>query len=617
MRFRPVHALPSSGKLPAASEPGADEQELLAAVQSEKPSRALIRRKKDRSEKLRRDGLSHGWGASVFFFKTLYNRFRFAHLGYFTKTTETYLAAAIAVSALCRFVLQTELIAPAALALGGLAFFRALGNPLGEDTKMDFFVLIPESTHKKLFFSLLGGTVNCLLDVLPALLAAALILHAPLLTALSWLPLIVSVDFYATAVGTFIDLSVPVSAGKMVKQIVQIMFVYFGLLPDIAVIAVGFVLGHERTGVIAAALINLALGMVFFFLAALFVDPAEGRKVVNMEENNVDLKLARKRFSRLGFGMFTILIVASAVQVLLGVVVDRLQPAWADAPWMIWAVTFAPIYCIAVPIGLLIMRSVPRSEMPKRGLKPAQYLSAFVISIFMMYAGNIIGAVINAAVANVTDTTTVNPIESYAMDDSVLLKVLFMVILAPVIEEFIFRRTLIGRMRPYGERLAIVTSALMFGLFHGNLSQFFYAFTLGLVFGAVYLLTGKLRYTIGLHMFINFLGGVFGPWLVERAGSGADADVLDELASGELPDLSAIVTPGAVGLGIYAIVMIAAAIVGLILLCKTVRRLRFDPAPEELPRGKRFSTVWLNAGMILFVLGCLAEIVMVIASGAA
>ena len=73
---------------------------------------------------------------------------------------------------------------------------------------------------------------SCFLDVLPAVVVGTLIGGRNLLTALAWIPLIVSVNFFVTTVGAFIGLSVPVSAGKIVKQLVQILFIYFGLLPD-------------------------------------------------------------------------------------------------------------------------------------------------------------------------------------------------------------------------------------------------------------------------------------------------------------------------------------------------------------------------------------------------
>ena len=75
--------------------------------------------------------------------------------------------------------------------------------------------------------------------------------------------------------------------------------------------------------------------------------------------------------------------------------------------------------------------------------------------------------------------------------------------------------TLLGRKRVSDQAAAeqqrkadIVFSALMFGLFHMNLYQFFYAFLLGLVFGYVYLRTRRLRYTVFMHMSINAIGGV-------------------------------------------------------------------------------------------------------------
>ena len=247
--------------------------QLLERAQSEKPSGVMVQRKKDRSERLLRDGMKHGRGANVFFFKTMYNRFRFAHLGLFTKTTEFYLVVAVGVAVLCRTVLEVSSILPLVLTLGALSFFRALGNPLEQDTKMDYFILIPENTWAKLFWSLMGGMANCFLDMFLPMLAGALVMGVNPLQVLLWLPFVLSVDFYATTVGVFIDLSVPVAAGKMLKQIVQIMFVYFGLLPDIGILAVGIALGHVALAVLAAFAINAVLGLLFFGLSPLFLGP--------------------------------------------------------------------------------------------------------------------------------------------------------------------------------------------------------------------------------------------------------------------------------------------------------------------------------------------------------
>ena len=183
-----------------------------------------------------------------------------------------------------------------------------------------------------------------------------------------------------------------------------------------------------------------------------------------------------------------------------------------------------------------------------------------------------------------------------------------MVILAPIIEEYIFRKQFIDRMNVYGGGLAVVTSALMFGLFHGNLSQLFYAFALGLVFGYIYLKTGRLRYCVGLHMLINFLGSVLAPTLL----NGIDFAALDEA---ELADPAAwtAVSTQLLPFIVYVLGMIGLALAGLVLFCVKVRDVSFSAAELELPKGAKLKTVCLNAGMILLFISWMASILLMFA----
>ena len=579
--------------------------ELLARAQSEKASGILIRRKKDRGDQLRRDGLRYGSGANVFFFKTLYNRFRFAHLGFLTKTMEFYLVAAVGVASICRFVAHTDSIVPVALTLAAISFFRSLGNPLEQDTNMDYFVLIPESTWAKLFWSLMGGTVNCLLDVLPVVIVGALLVGSNPLLALAWVPFIVSVDFYATNVGTFIGLSVPVSAGKTLKQIVQIMFIYFGLLPDIAIIALGFVFEFAVIALTGAAALNIFLGFLFFGLSPMFLDPRGGRQKRVVTSFSGDLKAAKKQFSCLGMGAFMILAVATVLQLAAVSIAELVYPDGDGPSWLLWICTFAPIYLVAVPVGLLVMRKAPATPRERHDLRAVQIVIAAIICIFMMYAGNLIGVLLTSLVQTSFGLNSANPLLTYVADDTLWLRVLVMVVLAPVIEEYIFRKQLIDRMNIYGEKLAVITSALMFGLFHGNLSQLFYAFALGLVFGYIYLKTGRLCYSVGLHMLINFLGSVLAPSLL----SGIDFAVLDET---ELTDPAAWTAISAQLLPFFTYVlgMIGLALAGLVLFCIKVRDVSFARAELELPDGAKLKTAYLNAGMVLLFISCMVSVIL-------
>ncbi|MCD7883410.1 MAG: CPBP family glutamic-type intramembrane protease [Lachnospiraceae bacterium] len=718
--------------------------ELLEVRQAEK-STGFVKRKKDRSEKIRRDGMRYGSGANVFFFRSLYNRFRFAHLGIFTKTAEFYLVAAAGVSALCRYLQGSAgtdrfRFLPVVLVLSALAFWRTMGNPLEEDTSKEFFRMIPESTEKKLLWSILGGTANCLLDLIPALILTEAVFRVNPLYLLAWIPFILSIDFYGTTTGTFINLSVPISAGKLVKQLVQILFIYFGLLPDAAIIAIGIVFNHIAAATVLAAVVNIGLGAVFLALTPLFVDPRdkaarvktiqkEAVRAVTFKEafsGNTDSRdmisqnmaeEARKTFSTLGFGCFAILAVASVLQIAAAM----LFPEWISTSWGLWVYTFAPLYVIAVPVGLLIFRRVPscseavctrqdvldmddregqsagkiegkkieeseieknkiecrkieeskieesekeesdgntsagnddiadesiftkkntaadesdsveeyknqgassREKRTRKSMKPSQLVRTVFIAIFLMYAGNIIGNLVTAALSALTGTSAEAAITTYALADSLVLKILFLVILAPLIEEYVFRRQLIDRMSCYGERLAVVTSALMFGLFHGNLSQFFYAFALGLLFGYIYLKTGKLRYSAGLHMGINFLGSIVPSALLEAIDwsalenleNMANLDSIEGLASLESlsPELLGTLLPQLALYGGYVIALVVSAIVGLVLFCRSWRHVTFERAAMELPKGSRFRTAYLNVGMIMFVLSCAALIVLTV-----
>lgn len=60
-------------------------------------------------------------------------------------------------------------------------------------------------------------------------------------------------------------------------------------------------------------------------------------------------------------------------------------------------------------------------------------------------------------------------------------------IVSPLAEEIIFRGIVYNRMhRQYGKWIAIIGSALLFGLYHGNIVQALYGFMLGLLIAVLY-----------------------------------------------------------------------------------------------------------------------------------
>ena len=320
-----------------------------------------------------------------------------------------------------------------------------------------------------------------------------------------------------------------------------------------------------------------------------------------------DLREARKDFSTMGLGVFMILLAANLLQVAVGVVLGIANPAYELPGWLEWVLTAVPMYAVAMPVGMAVIGTIPAQPPETQKIGMGKLLMVFLICIACMYGGNLFGILVTTLMELLFGVTSLNPVEDVVLGGGILPMAIVTALLAPVFEELVFRKFLIDRMRCYGERIAVITSALMFGLIHGNLSQLFYAFAVGLVLGYVYLRSGKLRYTIALHMVINFLGSVVPAILMD----GLDLDALGSM--GTITDPEAIfelLTPQLLGYYGYAMGMVCLAIVGLVLLVLYAGRVKFCRAPLELPRGTGFRTIWLNPGMILLVLACAGSIVL-------
>lgn len=264
------------GKADFYEEALARSEETAATLAAQQNAGALKKRKKDRGDALRRDGFTRGLGAGVYFHKSLYNRFRFAYFRIFTKTSITYLIIAPGLSALMLFGALPTSFPAVALVLAAISFYRALGNPISSDLAQAHFFTIPDTAHKKVFFSFAGGIVNSILDLFPAFFISALLLREGPFEALAWFLLIVSVGAFSDSVGLFIDLSLSTGLSQLLRSLVQILFVYFGLAPTAILIVLGFLFDKLILLALLATLLNLAITALSLAISPLFIE--HGRK---------------------------------------------------------------------------------------------------------------------------------------------------------------------------------------------------------------------------------------------------------------------------------------------------------------------------------------------------
>lgn len=80
-----------------------------------------------------------------------------------------------------------------------------------------------------------------------------------------------------------------------------------------------------------------------------------------------------------------------------------------------------------------------------------------------------------------------------------------MCILAPVLEEILFRGIIIRILEPYGTGIAITISALMFSLLHFSVSVFFIIFAASLVMGFLRIYSGSVYPSMIFHSLFNLI----------------------------------------------------------------------------------------------------------------
>ena len=291
-------------------------------------------------------------------------------------------------------------------------------------------------------------------------------------------------------------------------------------------------------------------------------------------ERALRLRGHRERFSRLGWALVAQMAAMLAVQTALLLAAQALAPALAGSGVFLWLVSVLSAYGAGVPAAWLVLRGTEEAPpQPGAPLGPGRFFRSYLAGLGLMYLVNLATLALMGLVGLLRGQTVENPVDNMA-DYPLVLNLLLGCVIAPVCEEYLFRGLLLNRLRPYGERFAVWASALCFGLFHGNFSQFFYACAIGVLFAGVVLKTGRLRQAMLLHALINFVG------------------------TGLIPLLSGL---GEAGDWLLTLLVLAAMFVGLAFL--PAMRREFSPAPgwKGLTAGEAWRCFLGSPGMLCFL----------------
>lgn len=305
-------------------------------------------------------------------------------------------------------------------------------------------------------------------------------------------------------------------------------------------------------------------------------------------DEKLQLKQMRSRMNPAGLTMlayYGIMNVAVTVVMLLDLIVYLFSNlnSWSLDGLLLRMTDFVTAngwgYLLAMAVGgviVLVWKGVPFWKNEVFAREKPMTVGAFLQLLCVFLSAQMILQLIVPLVEllfNLLGLSATAALEAASISTTGVSMFLYVAILGPVAEELLCRGLVLRMLQPCGKQFAIFASALLFGLFHGNVIQIPFAFLIGLALGYV-TVEYSILWAIVLHIFNNL--------------------VLSEL----MGRLSTVLPEGVGDLLLFGILFLAliAAIVILIVRRKAVKAYLQENRLEALP-VKAFFTA---PGVLIF-----------------
>lgn len=151
-----------------------------------------------------------------------------------------------------------------------------------------------------------------------------------------------------------------------------------------------------------------------------------------------------------------------------------------------------------------ISETVPLGK-PKKGNRLAMFFIGLSLCAFANIANSYAGYFFSGFGINYNVDYGDNPTGVFGF----LLSFLATAIVPAFMEEFACRGLIMGILRRYGDGFAILMTATVFGLMHGNFDQMPFAFMVGLALGFIVVQTNSLWIAVAVHGTNNFVSVAF------------------------------------------------------------------------------------------------------------
>lgn len=314
-------------------------------------------------------------------------------------------------------------------------------------------------------------------------------------------------------------------------------------------------------------------------------------------------KSHKKIFSKICLALFVYLLVSQGLSIALVYVLAYTAPKLLYSQDFLMLLSSVVQYAVAFPIFYKAIKSVPKQEPAATRISIKSLLKYLTVCMLFVYIGNYISNFLLTRIGSLMGRMPENQLDSMLDATSIYVSLLVVGLVGPIFEELIFRKLFIDRLTPYGDAVCVFFPALIFGLFHGNLYQFFYAFLIGAMLSYVYTKTGKIVYSIVIHMFINLFCGIL-PTLVYSL---VDYDQLIEMVSaGTLTDEYVMANAGPLSLFLfYTYGFLAMVVIGFVVFWRNYRKIHLNKGEIRWPKGSGGDIMFFNAGAITLIMSCI------------
>ena len=272
---------------------------------------------------------------------------------------------------------------------------------------------------------------------------------------------------------------------------------------------------------IASVPLSLILAQKPFKNAILDFSPKKNKKIEGIEKilstrEYQERMIERKNSSKIGLVIGFAVILLIIFQVLGGTIVSVFLEGISNSITFIsqsniYLILSCFIFVISIYLPYLLLKSyIPKEE--KKNVDDAdrkinkesiiQCIKYIIVGIPII---SIIQMICSFAIEKMgvgVDVTETLGVFNYSGVLSTILIFLQVAILPAIFEELFVRKGIIGVTKRKGTIFAVVVSSLIFATIHMNVSQFIFAFLVGILFGIIRVKTNKLYPTMVLH-FIN------------------------------------------------------------------------------------------------------------------